>query len=71
MLVLDVRSLIIHICLLETIQLVVLHQERLLDHRLVRLSEEVVFLDVVLRSNLGQIPLQIATLRALLLWELV
>ena len=71
MLVLDVRSLIIHICLLETIQLVVLHQERLLDHRLIRLSEEVVFLDVVLRSNLGQIPLQIATFRALLLWELV
>ena len=71
MLVLDVRSLIIHICLLETVQLVVLHQERLLDHRLIRLSEEVVFLDVVLRSNLGQIPLQIATLRAFLLWELV
>ena len=71
MLVLDVRSLIIHICLLETIQLVVLHQERLLDHRLIRLSEEVVFLDVVLRSNLGQIPLQIATFRALLLWVLV
>ena len=58
----------VEIILLETIELVVLQEEGLLYHGLIRLSEEVVFLDIVLiwGHHLSQISLQEASLAILL-----
>ena len=57
----------IHICrLLKTIQLIMLHEKGLLDHCLIRLGEEVVFLDIILATRgtyLSKIPLQIVAFR--------
>jgi hypothetical protein len=67
---------VLHICLvlgiwllLKAVELVVLQEDRLLNHGLVRLCEKIVFLYVVLvRGNcFGQVSLQEVTFHALLL----
>lgn len=59
------------ILVLESVQLVMLEQDALLDHRLVRLCEKVIFLDVMVlirtTDNFGHVSLQIVTLSLLVL----
>ena len=49
-----------HLIMLQAVQLVMLQQARLLHHRLIRLREEIVFLNIALtrRTHLSQVSLQ-------------
>ena len=64
----DTLELLI-ILVLEPVQLVMLKQDALLDHRLVRFCEKVVFLDVMVlictTDNFGHVSLQVVTLSLL------
>ena len=68
---LELLLLSLLVLLLKAVKLVVLQQETLLDHRLVRLGEEVVLFDIVLVSDhFSHIPLQIVALDNFLPWLL-
>ena len=67
--VLHIRLVLDIWLLLEAVKLVVLQEDRLLNHSLVRLREKVVFLhiELVRGHRFGQVSLQEVTLHALLL----
>ena len=59
------KLLLLLLVLLETVELVVLKQDALLDHRLVRLGEEVILLDIVglvRADDFGHVALQVVAL---------
>ena len=61
----DTLELLLIILVLESVQLVVLEQDALLYHRLVRLCEKVILLDVMVlirTDNFGHVSLQVVTL---------
>ena len=61
----DTLELLLIILVLESVQLVVLEQDALLHHRLVRLCEKVILLDVMVlirTDNFGHVSLEVVTL---------